>query len=64
MTSHRLLCTICTLYALCKFGMLKLTLTQHCYNSHINDSASFCGFRQLGWTNFYYSIRLTTQGKP
>ena len=44
--------------------MLKLTLTQHCYNSHINNSASFCGFRQLGWTNFFYSIRLTTLGKP
>ena len=38
--------------------------TQHCYNSHINNSASFCGFRQLGWTNFFYSIRLTTLGKP
>ena len=44
--------------------MLKLTLTQHCYNSHINNSASFCGFRQLGWTNFFYSIRLTILGKP
>ena len=41
---------------------LNWLLTQHCYNSHINRSASFCGFRQLGWTN--YSIRLTTQGKP
>ena len=50
-TSYRLLCTIFTLYALSQFGMLKLTLTQHCYNSHVKNSASFCGFKQLGWTN-------------
>ena len=39
---------------------LNWLLTQHCYNSHINNSTSFCGFRlSLGGL---YSIRLTTQG--
>ena len=37
--------------------MLKLTFDSACYNSHINNSASFCGFRlSLGGQ---YSIRLT-----